>query len=181
MFPLNQWVRVNYHEIFVAEIEEKVIEPYKIDFNRPRKVTPPKIVMGDGAVLEPNPADDPDNPRLFYINVIYRNPHANESLNCRRNQWWLYDADGYSYEALADNDRVYKKAGKPFLGGSRQLNPGLKLRGWVAFELPRATVPDRLQFIDGFLSSNSVDFSLTSMQINLLPNRKQLPGSKSEE
>ncbi|MEM8857967.1 MAG: DUF4352 domain-containing protein [Chloroflexota bacterium] len=160
MVQIDQWVRINYHEICVATVEEQFVKPFTISFDRPSKPKPPQFVLEDGSKLIPNPEDDPDNPRIIFVDVIYKNPHADQTLNCRTNQWSLYDEDGYSYEPKSRNNWLYENNGKAFLGANRQLNPNLKLRGWLAFEIPRKATPQRLQFLDGFISGNSVDFSL---------------------
>ena len=160
MYALNQWIRINYHEICVAKTEEHFVKPFTINFDRPSKPKPPQFVLEDGSKLMPNPQDDPDNPRIIFVDVIYNNPHPDQTLNCRSNQWSLYDEDGYSYEPKGRNNWLYENNGKTFLGANRQLNPNLKLRGWLAFEIPREATPVRLQFLDGFLSGNSVDFGL---------------------
>ena len=160
MYQTGQWIRINYHEICVSAVEEHFVKPFTINFDRPKKPKPPEILLEDGSKLMQNPQDDPDNPRIIFVDVIYKNPHAEQTLSCRTNQWSLYDEDGYSYEPKGNNNWLYDNNGKPFLGSSRQLNPGLKLRGWLAFELPRQAIPERLQFLDGFIAGNSVDFKI---------------------
>lgn len=155
---LNQWVRVHNHEICVAGYDDRLIDKFRINFDTTTHKKGPKIVLDEGVTLSPPP--NPNDPRVLFVEVIYRNPHADKQIEGRRNQWWLYDEDGYSYEAQGSNRWLYENNGKPFLGGTRYLSPGTKVRGWVAFELPREAVPERLQFVDGFLSGNTADFWL---------------------
>lgn len=153
---LNQWIRVHHHEICVAGYEDRLVDKFRIDFDTSTHHKGPEIILEDGITLAPAP--HPNAPRIVFVDVIYRNSQPDRQLTGRRNQWWLYDADGYSYEALSANRWLYENNNKQFLGGSRHLTPGTKVRGWVGFELPREAVPERLQFVDGFLSGNTADF-----------------------
>jgi hypothetical protein len=94
----------------------------------------------------------------FSINVEYRNS-GKETLSCRRNQWILFDADGYAYDGDYSSDLYEDLPGQP-LGGDRMAMPGMHVRGWVAFKLPQAAVVDRLQFLTGYLVTKTAEFTL---------------------
>ena len=94
--------------------------------------------------------------RLVLIEVEYANQRSAEALSCRRNQWVLYDAQGYSYEAEY-NDSLYADKNLQYLGGDRFLNQGLRLRGWLAFKIPENASVQRLQFFTSFLGTEAVD------------------------
>lgn len=97
-----------------------------------------------------------DETHFFCINIEYRN-NSKETLSCRRNQWILFDRDGYTY----DSDPFLKLPDSfngQLLGGDRLVTPGAKVRGWVVFKLSEATVVDRLQFLTSVLSSKTAEF-----------------------
>lgn len=98
--------------------------------------------------------------RLLLVNVEYQNEGI-ENLSCRRNQWVLYDAEGYSYDA-ATEAVFFEEKGRIPLNGERFLNPGMHLRGWIAFKIPPSASPERVQFLTGFLRTTTVDFLLKS-------------------
>ena len=157
MYGLNQWVRVKDYAVCVAAIEDVQVRPFRFSFEA-ADYEAPDLVLEDGSVVVGGTRSD--WPRIVFVNVIYHNPTQNKTLDYRRNQWFLFDSDGYSYEAVDANRFLYENNDKPFLGGTRYLNPGLKARGWLAYELKDQAVPERIQFVDGFLRGNSVDFLL---------------------
>ena len=97
-----------------------------------------------------------DKAHFFCANVEYRNT-GSESLNCRRNQWLLYDSDSYSYEGDPFAKLPDSLNGK-LLGGDRTLTPGSHLRGWVVFELSKSATVGRLQFITSLISTKTAEF-----------------------
>jgi hypothetical protein len=97
-----------------------------------------------------------DGKRLVFIEVEYTNQRSAEALSCRRNQWVLYDAQGYSYEAEY-GDEVYEIKKVQYLGSERFLNQNLKLRGWLAFKIPETASVQRIQFFTSFLGTEAVD------------------------
>lgn len=97
-----------------------------------------------------------DGKRLIYIEVEYANNRSSEELSCRRNQWYLYDSEGYSYEAESGGD-VYINNDLQYLGGDRFVNQGMKLRGWLVFRVPENTSVKRIQFITGFIGTETAD------------------------
>lgn len=96
--------------------------------------------------------------RLIFVNVAYRN-NGSETLSCRRNQWVLYDADGYTYDALGE-PRLFEAQERVALNGERFISPGMHLRGWIAFKIPSAAALERLQFLTGFLGTKTIEFML---------------------
>jgi hypothetical protein len=100
----------------------------------------------------------PQTQRLFFADVAYRNPSA-ETLSCRRSQWVLYDKEGYSYDAEGNNNLFTPKERAP-LGGERFITPGTRVRGWVAFIIPKSAQIERLQFLTGHLSTKIAEFLL---------------------
>ena len=94
--------------------------------------------------------------RLILVEVEYANQRSAEALSCRRNQWVLFDAQGFSYEAEY-NDGLYAEKNIQYLGGDRFLNQGLHLRGWLAFKIPETASVQRLQFFTAFLGTEAVD------------------------
>jgi hypothetical protein len=158
MYGLNQWVRIKEYEICVAVMEKIQVRPYRISFDSPAYEAP-DLLLDNGAVIVSASRDD--WPHILFVNVAYRNPTTSKTIEARRNQWFLYDEEGYSYEAEGDNRFLYENNGKPFLGGTRYINPGLKARGWLAFAVTPTLIPERIQFVDGFLRGNTADFLLS--------------------
>jgi hypothetical protein len=157
MYTLNQWVRVKEYEICVMAVSDERVPPFRFRFEA-ASYQPPSLV-GEEAV--PQPADSSEERvRVLFVDVMYRNPTSDKSLDCRRNQWVLYDTNGYNYEPTESNRFLYENNNKPFMGGSRFINPGMKLRGWLAFEIGEDVVPEHLQFTDGFLRGNTAEFRL---------------------
>jgi hypothetical protein len=99
-----------------------------------------------------------DKQRYLFANVEYRN-NSSDTLSCRRSQWILFDADGYTYDTEGNSD-FFQKLERPALGGERFINPGLRVRGWIAFKIPAAAVIERLQFLTGYLSTKTAEFLL---------------------
>jgi DNA-directed RNA polymerase subunit RPC12/RpoP len=88
--------------------------------------------------------------RVLYIEVAYRN-ETNGTLNCRHDQWIIFDREGYTYEPVKDYDfrAVYEGNDKRYVGLSRVIRPGMRLRGWLGFVLPAKAVLEYLQFSGG--------------------------------
>ena len=115
--------------------------------------------VGDYDVLVHEFVDETDSQgdqRVIFINVEYANNRSNEALSCRKNQWYLYDDQGYSYEA-GSKASLYDDKNLQYLGGERFITLNKNLRGWLAFEIPDDAVVDGIQFITGFLGTESVD------------------------
>jgi hypothetical protein len=95
-----------------------------------------------------------DGKQLVYIEVEYANSRSAEELSCRRNQWYLYDDQGYSYEAESSRD-IYEEKDLQYLGGERFLNQNMKLRGWLVFKVPENAVIKNIQFITAFIGTET--------------------------
>ncbi|GAB4577839.1 MAG: hypothetical protein Fur0022_05710 [Anaerolineales bacterium] len=103
--------------------------------------------------------EEKENERRFiFVDVEYRNP-GKETLSCRRNQWILYDAQGYTFDAASDSS-LLEKRGRPPLTGERFVNSGMRVRGWVVFSPPMNVNLERLQFITGFFMPKTAEFIL---------------------
>ena len=86
---------------------------------------------------------------VFYIEVGYENKTA-EPVKYRHDQWIVFDTDGHTCEPVKDftYPHLYPDE-KIYLGMTRVLNPGMKLRGWLAFLLPETVMFEYLQFSGG--------------------------------
>lgn len=84
---------------------------------------------------------------IFYAEVECRN-RLSTPLTCRHDQWIVFDEDGYTYEAAKDfsHPAYYEKNDKRYLGMSRTITQGMRLRGWLAYLLPSAAKVAYLQF-----------------------------------
>lgn len=119
------------------------------------------IRVGDYEIFLHEVLDDQVNDqRVVYINIEYTTQRTNQTLSCRRNQWLLFDQEYYSYEAEGSNKALYEDKQRPFFGGERFLNRGMRARGWLAFKVPPAAQLKRLQFFTSFLSARTVDILL---------------------
>ncbi len=98
--------------------------------------------------------------QVVYINIEYANPRSTSPLNCRRNQWLLFDQENYSYEAEGTSKPLYEDKKRPYFGGDRFLNIEMHARGWLAFKLPATARLKRVQFFTGFLSTRAIDIPL---------------------
>lgn len=98
--------------------------------------------------------------RVFYIEVEYRN-ESPAPITCRHDQWVVFDRDGYTYEPVMDFSfpELYEQTGKRYLGVSRIITSGMKLRGWLAFRLPSSATTAYLQFSGG-QPPKTVEFQL---------------------
>ncbi|NJN94917.1 MAG: DUF4352 domain-containing protein [Anaerolineales bacterium] len=98
--------------------------------------------------------------RVLYIEVAYRNA-SSAALTCRHDQWVVFDREGYTYEPVKDYDfrELYEGSAKRYLGLSRVITPGMRLRGWLGFVLPAPAVIEYLQFSGG-IPARTVEFEL---------------------
>ena len=98
--------------------------------------------------------------RVLYIDVEYRNKQS-APLQCHHAQWILFDRDGYTYEPTKDFSlpELYEPNGKHYLGMSRTITQGMKLRGWLAFVLPESAIVEYLQFSAG-TPTKTVEFQV---------------------
>lgn len=98
--------------------------------------------------------------RVLYIDVAYRNP-SSAALTCRHDQWIVFDTEGYTYEPVKDFNfpELYEGNAKRYLGMSRIITPGMRLRGWLGFLLPASTTIEYLQFSGG-VPAKTVEFEL---------------------
>lgn len=98
--------------------------------------------------------------QVLYIDVSYRNQLI-APLTCRHDQWIVFDRDGYTYEPVKDynSPELYDGNSKRYMGLSRTLSPGMRLRGWLAFLVPASTTIEYLQFSGG-IPAKTVEFEL---------------------
>lgn len=97
-------------------------------------------------------------PYAFYANVEYRNSGSN-MISCRKNQWVLYDAQGYTYDATSEI-RYFDNKELISLGSERFIIPGMSVRGWLAFPVASSVNLERLQFFSSFLQTKTIEFML---------------------
>lgn len=96
--------------------------------------------------------------RVLWANVEYRN-RTHETLSCRRGQWVLFDVENYAYDPVSAS-QYFEPFGRVSFGGDRMATPNMYVRGWIAFAVPMATVPHRLQFLTGYLTTKTIEFLL---------------------
>lgn len=146
-YRTGQWLKVGDYEVFVEDDVQQVLVANRMS----KQKLPPQKFLPDGMVTE---TGQENLERVIYINVVYRNRTAKKVMSCRRNQWVLYDDNGYSYDPESA-DRYYDPQQFRYLGGDRAISPDTKLRGWLAFVVPFDAVLERVQFLDGFLGMKS--------------------------
>jgi hypothetical protein len=88
--------------------------------------------------------------RVLYADIELRN-ESERPFTCRHDQWIVFDGDGYTYKPVMDfnGPHIYEKRGRIYLGLSRVLTPGMRLRGWLGYILPAGAVVQCLQFSGG--------------------------------
>jgi len=98
--------------------------------------------------------------KIFYIEIEYENKTA-APIKYRHDQWVVFDTEGHSFEPVKDftHPHLYTEE-KIYLGMTRVLNPGMKLKGWLAFVLPGESTIEYLQFSGG-TPVKTVEFRLT--------------------
>lgn len=98
--------------------------------------------------------------RIFYIHVEYENK-TDSPVKYRHDQWIVFDTDGHTFEPVKDftHPHLYTED-KIYLGMTRVLNPGMKLKGWLAFVLSEVSTFEYLQFSGG-VPIRSVEFRIT--------------------
>lgn len=98
--------------------------------------------------------------RVLYIEVAYRNTSIG-ALSCRHDQWVVFDREGYTYEPVKDYDfrALYEGNAKRYVGMSRVITPGMRLRGWLGFVLPDTAIVEYLQFSGG-IPAKTVEIEL---------------------
>jgi len=84
------------------------------------------------------------------------------SMKLRHDQWIVFDKAGYTYEAAMDylHPKLYKE--KIYIGRTRMLNPGMRLRGWLVFPLPQDSMFECLQFSAGSPLIKTAEFRMGS-------------------
>ena len=127
---LQEWITVGDYDILVHKLIEQII------------------------------ITDSKNERIIYAEVEYRNQSGKDSLSCRRNQWRLYEEDGYNYESESQVTAPNLYTDKKYFGGDRFINPGMNARGWFAFRVPEQAKIITLQFITAFIGTKSTDISV---------------------
>jgi hypothetical protein len=100
-----------------------------------------------------------DDKRIILIDIEYQNK-TDDVLSCRSNQWVLFDIDGYTYSSFYNDPTLFEDRRRPSLTGQRFANPGGRLRGWLAFNVPNDVVIEKVQFLTAFLSTKTVEFTL---------------------
>ena len=164
MITIGSWVKVGDYHVIIHELTQLLVP------SRRQGAQPPPITLINGIVIEAAPET---YDRVVFINVEYRNRSRKASLSCRRNQWVLYDIDGYSYDA-SWNEQMYQQHGLRYFGGDRIVNPNTNARGWLGFIVPFDAPVLRVQFLTGFLGTKSADIYLDSDMWHSTDARKRL-------
>ena len=120
-------------------------------------------VAGVNVLLHKFSVEKVGKERVLFIEVEYENK-TSDPLKYRHDQWIVYDKTGYTYEAVKDFSHPYLyKKDKIYLGMTRVLNPGMRLRGWLAFVLPTKSDIECLQFSAG-TPLKTLEFRITDQQ-----------------
>lgn len=115
--------------------------------------------VGDYEICVHDVFEEPvQDERVIYVNVAYRNT-SNKNLSCRRAQWVIFDVDGYTYDPESRNT-LLEPFGRPPLSGERVIAIGMRVRGWLAYKIPKGCTIERLQFLTGYVSSKITEFLL---------------------
>jgi DNA-directed RNA polymerase subunit RPC12/RpoP len=105
-------------------------------------------VAGVDVLLRTFSEETVGNDHVLFAEVEYENKTSN-SLKYRHDQWIVFDKTGYTFEATMDylHPHLYKE--KIYLGDTRVLSPGMRLRGWLVFILSPSSDIECLQFSAG--------------------------------
>lgn len=101
-----------------------------------------------------------DKEHVLCAEVEYIN-RTTDPVKYRHDQWIVFDQAGYTYEATMDylHPKLYE--GKIYVGRTRILNPGMRLRGWLVFPLPAESAIECLQFTaDPSAAPKTLEFRL---------------------
>jgi hypothetical protein len=135
---IQQWVQVGDYEIFVHRVTEQVHQY----LNKEKEE------------------------RVVYIEVEYRNQTEIEGMSCRANQWKLYSEKGQSYETM-NLGLAYlfpdDQSDKHYFGSQQFINPGMNVRGWLAFVVSKDEKIKLLQFLTAFIGTRTVEFMIENM------------------
>ena len=135
--------KISQGQSAVRNVREWIsVEDYHIFVNR---ITEQTIIAND------------KKQRIFHAEVEYSNRSGKENLSCRRNQWLLYDQNGYTYQAQSEAVAPQLYQAKAYFGGDRFLNPGMNARGWFAFQVPGDAKLIVLQFLTAFIGTKTAD------------------------
>ncbi len=128
------------------ETEREQLSPTVTYANKPQQWI--KVAAYD-VFLHKFSVEKAEKDSVLFIEVEYEN-QTPDPLKYRHDQWIVFDKTGYTYEAVKDfsHPHLYKEE-KIYLGMHRTLNPGMRLRGWLAFVLPPSSIIEYLQFSAG--------------------------------
>jgi hypothetical protein len=94
------------------------------------------------------PMDPPKAGNKFVsIEVEYLNP-TEKPIECNMGDWKLLDQDGYAYDVSPN----YKQPELPFTA----INPGMRVKGWITFEVQKTATKFKAQFQPDAYSTENV-------------------------
>ncbi len=137
IYHLNQWIEIDDYLVQIEEVKEEIIQTRS--------------------------SSSSEKVRTVRLLVAYQN-QTEGTLKHVGLQWLLYDADGYTY----DNEIVLAYFGDdaPRKLKEGRINPGRKVRGWVAFKVPHDAVLVYAQFRANFMTPNTADIDLSTKKMN---------------
>lgn len=98
---------------------------------------------------------------VLCVEVEYVN-QTESAMKIRHDQWIVFDKAGYTFEATMDYLHPKLYTGKIYIGRTRMLNPGMRLRGWLVFILPKDSEVECLQFSAGGVPIKTAEFRFAS-------------------
>jgi hypothetical protein len=98
--------------------------------------------------------------RVLYMEVEYENKTSNP-IQYPHDQWIVFDPEGHTFELPRDftHPHLYVN-GRIEPGRTRVPNPGMRLRGWLAFLVLQLVSIESLQFSAG-TPVKTVEFRIT--------------------
>lgn len=102
-------------------------------------------------------ASSPANVRSVRVLVEYAN-NTTIPFRFSLNQWLLFDTDNFAYESEIRNQFYEEDAIHRLKEGTIQ--PGQKVKGWVAFQVPEKARLSHIQFQMGYPSDKSLAIQL---------------------
>lgn len=91
--------------------------------------------------------------KLIAIEVEYYNPTTDKQINVNCWDWKVIDNENYSY------DTGFLEPKEPYIN-TGTINPGGKLKGWITFEIPKTSIPKKVQFKPDLIDNANIEIAL---------------------
>ncbi|MGB1252912.1 MAG: DUF4352 domain-containing protein [Candidatus Promineifilaceae bacterium] len=143
-----------------ASLDEKVrIGDYLISISQPKD-----MIVYDNGLLKP------EHVRSVRVLATYEN-QTNTPIKSSLIHWVIFDEEGFSYDYEIRN-QFYEKDKTQKLQ-STVIGAGQRMKGWVAFQVPRTATPAYVQFRPSSLNTVAGNFYLPATKSPVGPIKQQ--------